>query len=345
MNGRWEDLVARVRGLSGHLLGRSRLTAIARAPDLIHLASALEEAYGVASGTESGASARGDRLEIAVRRVAARYLAIIARWAGNRARFLAPLFLDEDRRSIRAMLRGAAAGTPPAERLAALVPTTTLPERALQELAKQPSCTDVVALLVVWGHPFGAPLLAEARRPQPDLFRLDLALNLEFARQAARAVRRAPLGNAIRRDLRTWAQGIIDLENAYAALQLAAQRSSTEKSEFCIPGGLSLTRATFLLAAAAPNASSAAAIIARELRGTPLGAAFAAASLRPVEDAALAIELRRTLVAARRSPLGAAPVIAFFTRLRAEVRDLRLIIWRIALGAPSATADALLTPG
>jgi vacuolar-type H+-ATPase subunit C/Vma6 len=342
MIARWEDLVARVRGLSGHLLGRAQLSAMARAPDLIHLATALDDAYGPAASV--GPVASPDQLELAVRRAAARYVRIVARWAGTRARYLAPLFMDEDRRSVRACVRGAAAATPHAERLAGLVPTPTLPERALEELARQRSVADVVALLVLWGHPFGAALLDEARRAHPDLFRLDLLLNLEFATYAARAVRRAPLGNSVRRDLRTWLHEILDLENAFTAVGLAAQRSSTDRSQFFIPGGRALDRATFLRAASAANATSAASILARALRSTSLAAVFGASLLRPVEDTALVATLQRTLVAARRSPLGAAPVIAFFTRLRAEVRDLRLIIWRAALGAPPVPADVLVTP-
>jgi vacuolar-type H+-ATPase subunit C/Vma6 len=314
---------------------------MARAPDLVQLAAALGDAYGAESGFGAGPSA--EQLEVAVRRVAARHLHVVTRWAGKRARYLAPLFLDEDRRSVRALIRGAAAGTSPHERLASLVPTAALPERALQELSRRPTVADVVALLVLWGHPFGAPLFGEARGPRPDLLRLDLLLNAEAARLAARAVRRAPLGNAARRDLRLWVQATVDLENACSALQLAAQRSSTDPAQFFVSGGRAIDRTTFARAAAATSAAAAAALLARALRGTALDSVLGAATRRPIEDAALVAELRRTRDAARKSPLGAAPIIAFFTRLRAEVRDLRFIIWRAALGAPPAAPDALVT--
>ncbi|MEW5914858.1 MAG: V-type ATPase subunit [Gemmatimonadota bacterium] len=341
MTRRWEDLVARVRGLSGHLLGRSRLTALAETRDLVQLNGALEDAFGAASGFGTGTAP--EQIEVAVRRIAARYLRVIARWAGTRTQLLAPLFLDEDRRSVRALVRGAAGNLPPNERLAGLVPTPTLPERALEELASQMSVSDVVALLVLWGHPFGTALLAEARRAQPDLLRIDLVLNSEFATRAVASVRRAPLGTTARRDLRIWVEGIIDLENAFTALQLAGQRTSLDPAQFFIPGGRALEAVAFTAASNAGSVPAAAVHLGTVLRDSTLAPVFAHLPTRPIEDAALDAELRRTATAARRSPLGAAPVISFFTRLRAEVHDLRLIIWRVALGAGPAAPDDLVT--
>jgi vacuolar-type H+-ATPase subunit C/Vma6 len=61
------------------------------------------------------------------------------------------------------------------------------------------------------------------------------------------------------------------------------------------------------------------------------------------EEAVLRSEQRSAADAARHAPLGVAPIIAFLVQLRAEVRDLRYIIWRAALGAPSAAPDMLWT--
>lgn len=337
----WEDLVARVRGLSGHLLGKARLLSLAQSRDLVQLSVALEEAYGPASGAATNAAP--EQLELAVRRIAARYLRTVARWAGKRTLFLTPLFLDEDRRSVRALIRGAAGDVPMQERLAGLVPTPQLPERALEELARQASVREVVALLVAWVHPFGSALLEESRRPQADLLRLDVVLNREFARRAVAAVKRAPLGNAARRDLRLWVQNIIDLENAFTAIQLAAQRSSTEATHFFVGGGHALNDRRFAAVAAAGSSMGAVAMLGDALRHSPIAPVFAALTTRPVEDVALDVELRRTSAAARRNPLGAAPIIAFLTRLRAEMRDVRLLIWRVALGAPPVAPGDLVT--
>jgi vacuolar-type H+-ATPase subunit C/Vma6 len=337
----WEDLVARAGGLATHLFGRTRLAALARTKNLAHLAAELDQAYGPAVGAIPDASA--EQLEIAVRRAAASCLRLLARWSGPRGDYLAPLLLDEDRRSIRAVLRGAAAGSPPSERLAGLIPTPALPERALEELARQPSVSRVAALLTAWGHPFGSSLLAGARLPQPDLLDLDLRLATAYAISAGRAARAAPSGEGARRELLAFVRETMDIENASTAMQLAAQRSSTEPARLFLPEGHLLDRASFLAAARAPSARAAAAILARSFRGSPLARAVAEPSRAPFEDAAFVAELRRTIDAARRTPLGVAPVIAFLMRLRAEVRDLRLIIWRIALGAPPVAPDALLT--
>ncbi|MGH7696024.1 MAG: V-type ATPase subunit [Gemmatimonadaceae bacterium] len=337
----WVDVVARVRGLSGHLLGRSRLLDIARSRDLVQVAASLDNAYGASSAIVAGSSA--DQLENAVRRAAARYVRIIALWCGSRVRYLEPVFLDEDRRSVRAFLRGAAAGTSSAERLAGLVPTPALPERALEQLASQATVYEVVALLMSLGHPFGAALLDDAKRPHPDLLRLDLALNSEHARLSARAVRRAPAGDSVRRDLTQLVRDTIDLENASTALQLAAQRSSTAAGQFYISHGKQLDRAAFLRAASAPGAASAVAVLKRAFRGSPLAPVFRSVLHSSFAESVLRAEQRRAMDAARRAPLGVAPIIAFLVRLRAEVRDMQFVIWRTALGAPPAGPDALVT--
>jgi vacuolar-type H+-ATPase subunit C/Vma6 len=336
----WEDLVARVRGLRTHLLSRLQLSELARSPDIAHLARAIGESYAPEIAAVTGATA--EQLEVAVRRVAARYVDILGRWSGDRNRALAPLLLDEDRRSVRALIRGAVAGSPPAERLAGLVPTPTLGESALEELARQPSAGRVAALLTVWGHPYGAPLITEAQAPQPDLLNLDLQLNETYARHAGRAVREAGAGDAVRRDLREYLQQTIDLENVSTALQLAAQRSSTDPGRFFTPGGRALERSAFLAAALASDPAAAKSALARALRETALVRVVAAND--SFETAALRAELDRSAAAAREHPLGAAPVIAFLVRLRAEVRDLRSIIWRVASGAPPASGDTLLAP-
>jgi vacuolar-type H+-ATPase subunit C/Vma6 len=337
----WGDLVTRARGLSTHLLGRSRLIELARMRDLGRVAAALEEAYGPGMGTTPGASA--EDLELAVRRAAARDLHTLANWTGSRETYLAPLFLDEDRRSIRAVLRGAAAGSPPPQRLAGLIPTPTLPEGLLEELARQRSVSSAVALLIAWGHPFGSLLLEEARRSQPDLLHLDLALTRAYAGCSARAVQRAPRGDATRSHLGTYVRATIDLENASTAIQLATQRSDIDAASLFLSDGRWLDHATFLAAAHANDAVVASDMIGRAFRGTPLARIGTGVPRSAFEDAALSAELRWIASAARLMPLGVAPVIAFFLRLRAQVRDLRFVIWRIALGAPPAAPDALLT--
>lgn len=336
----WEDLIARVRGLSTHLVGRKRLIELARASDLVGMVAMLEESYGSSLGVAPGSTP--PQTELAVRRVAAEYLATLARWGLGRSNFLTPFFLDEDRRSVRTLVRGAVAGSPAAERISGLVPTPALPERALRELAAQRSVGEIAALLSAWNHAFGSRLLALARNPKPDLLRLDLLLNDIYITDAAAAIRRSPRGHDTRRELTGFVTDTADTENAITALQLAGQRTSIAPGEFFLPKGRHLDLEAFLAVAKAPDATVASALLERAFRATPYANAFSG-SLRDVEERILTARLRHAVRNALRFPLGAAPVIAFVLRLRAEVRDLCLIIWRLAAGAPPPTARDLVS--
>ncbi|HSB53273.1 MAG TPA: V-type ATPase subunit, partial [Gemmatimonadales bacterium] len=183
----WDDLNARSRGLSRHLLGRSTLERLARAPDLGALADELRHlGYPLpAEGKPDGAA-----IELAARRRVARQLAILARWAGVRRPALAILFEDEDRRSIVALLRGAVQHAPPELRLSGLMPTSILPERALEELSRQPTPAAVASLLLAWDHPLSSALLPHTGDPEPDLLHLEILLHRAFAERAHAAAKR-----------------------------------------------------------------------------------------------------------------------------------------------------------
>ena len=337
----WEDLVARVRGASSRLLGRDRLVELARARDVVHLVTMLEEWCRVSLGVAPGASAAD--VELAARRLAAAHLATLARWGLRRSRFLTPFFLDEDRRSVRSLLRGAAAGSPEAARLAGLVPTSLLPERALRELARQRTPADVAALLSAWGHPFGSPLLNDARSATPDLLRVDVALNEAWSSASAAAVRRAPRGFGTRRALAAFVSETADVENALTALQLAGQKTSIPLDSLFMPNGKELTREQFRHAAGSPSAATAQAILGRVFDDPLLARAFDGAT-RDTEDRLLAARLRIAGQKAFQFPLGAAPVVHFMLRVRAEIHDLCLIIWRLATGAPRPVVTDFLSP-
>lgn len=329
----WSDLVARVRGLSTHLLERRQLQAIAGSAGLAPLSVALASMRILPAPLER-AGAR--TLELGVRRHAARQLQTVWRWAGGRAPLLAPLIEDEDRRAIRALLRGATAGSAPDMRLAGLVPTPSLPERVLQELGRHGDVAAVGAQLAAMGNPYGHAILEEASRQYPDLLRLETALNATFAARAAAAAAR---GDAA---LRTYVQGVLDVENCWTARLLPAATVAEEHGELFVEGGHELSRTDWSAAVAAPTDAARAAILAR-VAGSPWLAAAAAGTPRR-EDAVLHATVAHQHRLGRQDPLGTAPVIEFVLRLREQACALQRIIWGVSLRVPPAVIAQSLEP-
>ncbi|MBI2963237.1 MAG: V-type ATPase subunit [Deltaproteobacteria bacterium] len=324
----WDDVDARARGLGTHLLGRSRLEPLAQAADLPALAAALErDGFDTAGAGDSPAA-----LDLAVRRSAAARMRTLARWCGRRAETLAVVFEDEDRRSLRAILRGALQGAAPQARLAGCIPTPSLSERLLEELAGAPAPSAVAALLVAWENPYGSALLEEASQQHPDPFRLESSLNRTFARRSLAGAGKAG------RALREYVQEVIDLENAWSALLLAAQGGDGSPGECFLSGGRRLDRKRFETIAA--GKSPAAALLCAAFVRTAFAEAFRSAGLSTLENAILTAQIREQARAMLRDPVGPAPILLYTLRLRAETVDLRRIIWGIALGAP-ATGLAL----
>jgi vacuolar-type H+-ATPase subunit C/Vma6 len=321
---RWEDLAARTRGLATHLLGPAQLADLATQADLPALADALR-ALGFPVAEER--ATMPERLELAVRRVAGARLWTLARWAGPRNAVLAVVFEDEDRRSLRALLRGAVLGpaAPPSQRLGGLIPTPELPERALAELARQPTAADVVTLLTAWRNPYGPPLAAAAAGTAVDLLALEHALNRTFAERARRGARAARS-----RDLSEFVRDTIDIENALAAFVMSAAPGGatlTVEPEV-VPGGKRITQQLFLDAVGAAEPRAAARLLAARL--APLLTADM------LESEAAILNARRATLRqqVRRNAIGAATVLLYVLDLRAEALALQRIIWGLALAAP-----------
>lgn len=331
----WGDLNARARGLGRHLLGAEVLRQLASAADVAGFVR-VARAAGVVAPDASAESVL--EVELALRRTAARQLRLLLRWVGDRSPLVRIVVEDEDRRSVRAILRGAAAGAASEARLAGLVPTPSLPERLLEELAARPTPKDVAALLAAWGHPFGPAALRAASVEHPDLFRFELEIDRVFA---ARAVAGARRGGPV---LRAFVADTIDYANLGAALVLAAGESEQPPASAFLPGGRRLTRERFLEAVAAgPDAGAklAAAFAPDEVAGLLGRHAGDAGGL---ERGLLALRIRRLRALARTDPLGSAPLLAYFLRVRAEQENLRLLLWGAALGAPGALRSEWLVP-
>jgi len=333
----WDDLTARSRGLGTHLLSRAQLESLARLRDPTALAAALRR-DGVLTTAETEVPSY-QALELAVRRWAASLLGVMARWAGSRAAALPLVFDDEDRRSVRALTRGAVQHAPADERLAGLVPTPALPERALRALAAAPSIAAVAGLLSAWRHPLAPALAPFTRTVDVDLFAVEVALDRAAAARAARAARRSH-----DRALRQLVADQIDLRNVVTALILAGQDGDTAPDDVFVPGGARLGADVFCRAAATRDAAVAATLLAPAFAATPWALAIRSGGgdVATTERALRRRQLAALAAAVRRQPLGPLPVVWFALRLRTQVGDLHRIVWSLALGVPPATVTDML---
>jgi len=323
----WGDLDARARGLSARLLDRAALRALARAAGLPALARALPADFRPSAEAEH---LTPFQIERAVRAHAARQLALLARWADRRCRALAVIFEEEDLRSVRALLRGAAGSRPPDRRLAGLIPTPSLPEPALADAARAESPQAVLQRLASRGQPDAGPIVGAAAGVMPDLFLAEALLARGHARRCVEAARRGGPG------LRAYAAQVVDLENAWSALLAGGFGAEVPAAEVFIEDGRALDRDRYLLAAAADDPLERRRLVAEAFAGTALAAPFTEITIpqTKLEAAVLRARIVEQRHAARVDPLGPAPLLEFALRLRAQVLDLQVVAWGVALEAP-----------
>lgn len=329
------DINTRARGLRTHLLHAQDFERLARTGTL----AALHRDLSARGFTRSDAPATPASLERQVRQRAAEQMAVLARWATDgRDEVLAVLLEDEDRRSIGAIVRGAAQGAASEDRMSGLVPTTHLSERALRILASQPTPADVVRMLVVWNHPFGPPLVSAVAEPHPSLLHVEVALQRAFAE---RARQRASRGGS---QLVDYVQQVVDVMNAWSALMHFPERDPALADVVFIEGGRWLDRDAFGALWKLESRAGVRRRLAWELRASPLSDVFASEqeSIAELDATVLRAQIAWQHRCMRLDPSGAAPIIAFALELRAEVLNLRRILWGIALQAPAALIQSEL---
>jgi vacuolar-type H+-ATPase subunit C/Vma6 len=323
----WGPLVARARGLSGHLLSRATLRSLAASADREAFVGALTR-IGYLAIPPNAPQPDARTVELAVRRVAARRLAVLERWSRDCGDVLAPLVEDEDRRSLRALVRGALGGVPAEARTAGLLPTAALPARALDELALLNDIGAIGAALIALGHPLARVVADEARRERPDLFSLDQAITRAWATRAHISARAGD--DALHR----YVERTIDLANLWAARLLAAHRADADPTAVFVAGGQVVRADDLRFAVESASLDALGARLASRVARTPLAAALAPDATRP-EDATLAGLIHEFHRRALLEPLGLASVIEYVLRLRAEQRALLRVLWALALGVPA----------
>jgi hypothetical protein len=224
-------------------------------------------------------------------------------------------------------------GAPPL-RLAGVVPTARLPGRRLAELARCATVAQLAEGLARLEHPAAAVLAAERAGSVPDLFRLEAGLDRSYGARALDGARRDPT-------LLRFVREQLDLQNAGSVLVLAGKASDAAPDETFLPGGERLGLEAFRRAARGDR-DRARSRLREAFTGSPFADLFSGTATAGSFE-------RRTLVLriadwARRSvaePLGPAPFLLFALRLRLCTRDLSLLTWGCALGAPPSSRLAL----
>lgn len=331
-------LDVRARGLQARLLLRAEIEELATAPSMTSLARELDQSGRLLEPVARPPTVSA--IESAVRHTAAGHLRILSRWADAGAA-LDVFYADQDRRSLRALLRGALQGAPAEARLAGLVPTPRLPERALSILSRQPTPARVVAQAVLLSHPYATRLSGLATRAQPVLLELERALVAAFAQRSLSAARSGD------RNLREVVRARIDVCNMQMALAFAAGPHDVEPGSLFTQGGRSLSCEGFDRVCASSSSPEAASRLERALAGTALLPVARKAGGDPVrlEGAALEHALLQQRRGARLDALGSAPLVLFLLRLQAQSSDLQRVAWGISLGVPAVVIrGGLVTP-
>ena len=320
---RWEDVNARCRGLGTHLLGRAELGLVEDAVEWRMLPRLLAPHLPAGEPPDSPR-----KLDAALVRRYSAALAVVERWLGPRRRFFRLVWEDEERRALRALLRGAAEGASPDRRLEGAVATTGLPDRLLRRIARAPTVAEGIAIGGSAGLPLAAALADVRLGPGPaGLLGLELALSAAWA---ARAVAGARGGGA---RLRRWVAEAVDAENALALAVADHWGADLEAGRAWLPGGRRIDRARFIALARVPEAPARLDRMREWFPGGPLGAALAVAT-DPADLEGHLLEKRAAAAAAaaRREPLGPGPTCAFLLGSRLELRRLRRASWRLAFG-------------
>jgi vacuolar-type H+-ATPase subunit C/Vma6 len=332
-------LVARAKGLAAHLVPRQALETLGTAENLgafirslSHLRAAIEP---IAEPADVFA------VERAIGRTASRYLWTLYRWQERTPGVLDVFAAHQDRRSLRVLLRGAAAAVPTDARLGGLLPTPSLPLLALTELARQRSPADVVQQLILLGHSDGPRLLPLVQTSQLDLLAVDVALLEGLAERAIRVAQHADEA------LDEFVRVLIDAGNLQTALLIAGEPAEIDPSRLFVGGGRWLSASAARSIARAGSYQHALTIMVAAVAHSPLASALpvVASDLAHVDRTFIITMLEWLARVARVEPLGTAPLLRLLLLIEAQSRDLRALAWGTALATPPALRkQQLVTP-
>jgi hypothetical protein len=320
------DVAVRARGLQNHLYSRHALERLARSAGSGVLASALQGAgYWPAPSPRGVSLSAAEAIDSSIEYGFARRLVVLASWLGSRREIFAAVFEDEERRALRIRLRRLVSGGSRAGFDRPGAGLWALPRPLREQLERVEDLAGLLAALRRARSAYAQPIARALREQGEDLIALELALDRAFTSRARRGAAR--LGGR----LLAWVADAIDLENAWGAVVGGV--------ESFVEGGARLSRAQHAEIAGETSEDSRRRHLARVFRGTTLSVVFddPLVPLPALEVRATAARIAAERRAARVDPIGAAPILEFVMRLRAERADLRRINWGIAQGLPSDT--------
>jgi vacuolar-type H+-ATPase subunit C/Vma6 len=331
-------LVARAKALSRRLVPREALDKLAEASDLAGYARGLTRLG--AAVDPLGESPDLLAIERAIERTASRYVLTLQRWQVRWPGVLDVFNADRERRSLRTLLRGAIQGAPFEARMSGVLPTPSLPLRALTELAREGSAAALVRQLMLLRHPDTPRLTPLVKSARPDLIAIEVALLEAYAERVTRA---AAKGDATLRD---FVRERIDLINVQNALLIAGGPSELDTAACFVKGGRWLTRDHFVSAATAESRPGAVAYLHTAVARSPLAPLIPVSSdVAAMDRAFLTAMLRKLSRASRIAPLGSAPLIRVLLRVEAQSHDLRALAWAARLNIPTLVRrEQLVTP-
>lgn len=135
-----------------------------------------------------------------------------------------------------------------------------------------------------------------------------------------------------------YAQQVVDVMNTWSVLLHFSEVDAELIETLFIEGGDSIDRTAFARLITFQTLQEATRGLAEALRNSALGAAIGerAQDMAALEAAVLRVQIQEQRRAARVRSDGAAPLILFALAMRAEVLNLRRLIWGIALETPGA---------
>ena len=328
-----EAIAARARGLRTHLLPVERIERLAQGASLIELAHTLR---AETKSSRFDVAADAVSLERALLHWGGDLTQLLERWLQLRPPVASVLFLEDQLHAVRRITRGIMAGHPPDWRLSGLLAVPDLPYRMLQELAARATLSEVAGLLLLQGSPFTRAVAEEAGQANPDAFRLDVALGRAFAAELTARARAA--GG----ECRDYAQEVIDAENASAALIIADHSRDVQPDEHFLPGGAQVSATTFATAVAEHSANGALRVLADGCPGWLVRAFQDSHAYLSPDAAILRARIDHHRAQARTAPLSLSAAAYFLLHLRAQLADLRRVIWVVATGAPTRDITSAL---